>query len=73
MEYTGLIFEFIFLIMGIYLYLFAIGKVSPSDPKVKERGEAFREANKGWMRIGALALIAIMTINIILHIKDLMG
>jgi hypothetical protein len=73
MDYTGLIFEFIFLGMGIYLYLFSIGKVKPSNPETKERGEAFRKANQGWMRIGSLALIAIMTINIVLHLKDLLG
>ena len=71
MEYTGLIFELIFLAAGIYLYLFAIGKVSTTNPEKKKQSEEFREKNGGWLRILSLALVAIMLVNIVLHIKEL--
>lgn len=71
MEYLGLLFEFAFLSMGIYIYLFAIGRVHPKSDAARERSEAFREKNAGWLRPISLALIAIMTINIILHILQL--
>ena len=71
MEYTGLIFELIFLFAGIYLYLFSIGKVSTSDPERKKASEEFRNKNSGWLRIVSLALVAIMLVNVVLHIKHL--
>ena len=73
MEYAGLIFEVLFLSAGVYLYLFAIGKVSTSNPQKKAQSEAFREKNKGWLRYAAMALIAIMLVNIVLHVKELLG
>jgi len=72
MEYTGLIFEILFLCAGVYLYLFAIGKVSTPNPDKKEQSEAFRQNNKGWLRFLSLALVAIMLVNIVLHIQELM-
>ncbi len=71
MEYLGLAFEFIFLAGGIYLYLFAAGKLSSNNKVVSEKSEAFRKENAGWLRIASLALMAIMLINIISHIKQL--
>ncbi len=73
MEYLGLLFELLFLAMGVYLYLFAIGKVSTKDPQARERAEAFRARNGWWLRLLSLALIAIMAVNIYLHLVQLFG
>ena len=71
MEYLGLIFEFLFLGAGIYLYMFAAGKLKSRNIAVSEKSEAFRTANGGWLRILSLALMAVMIINIILHIQQI--
>ena len=71
MEYLGLAFEFVFLGMGIYLYLFAAGKLSSKNKKLSDKSEEFRKENGGWLRIASLALMAIMLINIISHIMQL--
>ena len=73
MEFIGLFFEIIFLVFGIYLYLFAIGKIGIKDSANKAKAEAFRKDNATWMRIGSLALIAIMAVNIYLHISQILG
>lgn len=73
MEYLGLVFELIFLVIGVYLYLFAIGKVSTNDPEARKRAEAFREKNGWWLRLLSLLLIAIMVVNLYLHISQLLG
>lgn len=73
MEYFGLILEFLFLALGIYLYLFTRGLLKSKDPVMQEKAEAFRQKNAGWMRLLSLALIAVMTLEIILHIRDLMS
>ncbi|MEM9822255.1 MAG: hypothetical protein AAF985_14325 [Bacteroidota bacterium] len=72
MEYFGLILEILFLILGIYLYLFTRGVVNSKDPVMQEKADAFRKKNAGWMRLLSLALIAVMTLEIILHVRDLM-
>ena len=69
-EYIGLLFEIIFLILGVYVYLFFIGKVQAKDPQAREKAEAFRQKN-GWLRYAALALVAIMLVNVYLHIAQL--
>lgn len=69
-EYIGLLFEIVFLLIGVYVYLFFIGKVQAKDPKARAKGEAFRQKN-GWMRYAALALVAIMLVNVYLHITQL--
>lgn len=73
MEFLGLFFEIVFLFFGIYLYLFAVGKIEVKDSAKKEKAEAFRKDNATWMRIGSLALIAIMAVNIYLHISQILG
>ncbi len=67
MEYIGLMFEFIFLAIGFYAYRFATGKTrfSPSTQPLADR---FRKENGAWMRPLGLALTAIMSIEIVLHI-----
>lgn len=73
MEFIGLFFEIIFLVFGFYLYLFSIGKLKSKDPDKQAKAEEFRTANSTWMRISALALIAIMSINIYFHIVQILG
>lgn len=71
MEYLGLLFELAFLGMGVYLYLVAIGKIEPKDKEAKERSLAYRKKNSRWLRPVSLALIAIMLVNLVLHLKQL--
>lgn len=71
MEYLGLLIEFIFLAIGLYLYLFAIGRMKTNDPRAQQRAEAFRQRNGWWLRLAALALMAITLINIVLHIMQM--
>jgi hypothetical protein len=73
MDYLGLLMELIFLVFGIYLYLFSIGRVQAGSPESREKAEAFRQRNAWWMRIGALAIIAIMVVNLYLHFLQLSG
>lgn len=73
MEFLGLFFELLFLVMGVYLYLFAIGRVSTKDPNARDRAETFRAKNGWWLRLLSLALIAIMAVNIYLHLVQLFG
>jgi hypothetical protein len=67
MEIIGLLFEFIFLAMGLFAYLFATNKIKFSDAQ-RPMADQFRKENGGWMRILGLALAAIMTLEIVLHI-----
>ena len=69
-EYAGLIFELLFLGLGIYMYLFATGVVKFKDPAARERAEQFRKQNHVWMRLLALALIAIMGLNVAIHLAS---
>lgn len=71
MEYIGLILEIVFLLFGVYVYLFAIGKTKAKDAASQQRAEAFRKSNGWWLRLASLALVAIMLINIIVHIQQL--
>ncbi|MEY2904662.1 MAG: hypothetical protein RJA52_678 [Bacteroidota bacterium] len=67
MDYLGLFTEFIFLGIGIYVYLFAIGKIKFNSPQAIK----FRDENATLLRFLALAVIAIMTVNIIFHFKQI--
>ena len=73
MEYLGLIFEVVFLGLGVYLYLFAIGKLTSKNPEIQKKAEAFRQKNKTWMRISGLLIMALMSVNIYLHIVELIN
>jgi len=73
MEFIGLFFEFIFLLGGVYLYLFAIGRIKLKDHANKAKAEAFRDNNSSWLRFAALALTAIMLVNILVHVRQLMA
>jgi len=72
MEYLGLLFEIIFLVIGIYLYLFVRGFVTQKDPEKQLKMDEFRKENGWWLRLAAIALIAVMTLNIALHIQQLL-
>ncbi len=71
MEYLGLVIEFIFLFFGIGVYLFAKGWFTPKDILRAKNTDEIRKNNGGWMRIIGLALAAIMTVNIIIHLQQL--
>jgi hypothetical protein len=73
MEYVGLLVEFLLLLTGVYLYLFAIGRLKFKDEATRQKAEQFRAQNATWLRFGALALMAIMLVNIIAHIGQLMA
>ena len=73
MEYLGLFFEFVFFALGMYLYLFSIGKLTSKDPEIQKKAEAFRLKNKIWMRLSGLLIMALMSVNIYLHISSLIN
>jgi hypothetical protein len=69
----SLIIEIAFLGIGIYLYLFARGLVSFGKPEARARAESFRQDNATWMRLLGLGLAAIMALNVVFHIREMMG
>lgn len=73
MEYVGLFVEILLLIAGIYLYLFAVGRLTFKEGPTRQKAEAFRQNNSTWLRLAALALTAIMVVNIFVHISQLMA
>ncbi len=73
MEYFGLILEIIFLALGVYIYLFSRGVIKSKSPEAEKKAAIFRDKNGRWLRIIAIMLIAVMSIEIILHVRDLMS
>lgn len=73
MQVASLVIEVLLFGLGLYLYLFAIGQVRTKDAEVQKKMNDFRSQNKGWMRYGGLALMAVMLVNIVLHVRELMG
>lgn len=73
MEYLGLFVEILLLLAGVYLYLFAIGKLKFKDEGTRKKAEQFRTQNSTWLRLGAMALMAIMVVNIFVHLSQLMA
>lgn len=69
MDIAGLIFEFFFLGVGILTYAFARGFLTPPNKDIQKSAEEFRQRNGGWLRLLGIAIIAIMTLNIALHLK----
>jgi hypothetical protein len=70
MEYIGLVFEIVFLMLGIWVYRFATGKIkfhATQQPLI----ERFRLENKGWMRLTSMLLTAIMMVEIALHLVQI--
>jgi len=72
MEYLGLFVELIFILGGIYLYLFSTGRIKGKNTKVNEKSETFRKENGGWLKILSLALVAIMTVNFVIHLMQIL-
>ena len=70
MELLGLFFEIIFWLFGVFMYFLAIGKV-PISPRYTEVYQNFQKMNGTWLRYVALLLIAMMTVNIGLHLTTL--
>lgn len=70
MELFGLLLEVLFLLFGIGMYLYARGLLHSKDPAMQQKAEAFRKTNGWWIRLAALALIAIMAVNIFLHLQS---
>ncbi|MBB4077757.1 hypothetical protein GGR28_000358 [Lewinella aquimaris] len=68
----GLVIELLFLALGVYLYLFARGAVKVGKPDTRSRAEEFRRDNATWMRLLGLALAAVMLLNVILHVRELL-
>lgn len=73
MEFIGLFVELLILAAAIYLYLFSIGRLKVKDLAAQKKAEQFRKANGSWLRIMALALMAIFSLNIFAHIGELLG
>lgn len=72
MEYVGLLFEVLFFALGVYVYLFARGKFSAADPTTRKRMDDFRAKNSWWLRLAGLAIMAVMLLNIALHVQQLL-
>jgi hypothetical protein len=70
---AGIIVQLLLLGAGVYLYLFAIGAVSAKNPAFREQSEAFRRENSRWLRVLSLALMAIMFVNVLLSLRDLLA
>lgn len=71
MELAGLVFEAIFLLIGIYVYRLSTGKMRVHANQ-RPALERFVKENGRIMRILSLALIAMMTFEIFLHIIQLL-
>jgi hypothetical protein len=67
MEILGFIFEWVLFGVGLYIYRFSIGKI-PFHSTQQPIAERFRKENGGWMRIAGLLLMAIMAVEIALHL-----
>lgn len=73
MGYAGLVIELLFLAFGIYIYLLSRGFVKFGNAETRKRTEEFLTNNASWMRLLALALIAVMSLNVFLHLRDLLA
>mgnify|MGYP001552515486 CR=1 FL=1 len=71
MEYLGLIFEIVFFFIALYVYMLARGMVKVTDPALARQFDQMKKRFGPFIRILALALMAVMLLNIILHIKAL--
>lgn len=72
-ESIGLLVELLFFLLGLQVYRFASGKIEPRDDKAKRKAEQFRKENAGWMKPLALFLMAIMAIEILVHLSQLLS
>ncbi|MEO0341268.1 MAG: hypothetical protein AAF242_18915, partial [Bacteroidota bacterium] len=70
MKFTALIVQLILLAIGTYLYLLSIGALKFKNPNQQEKVNQFRKENS-WLRILALALMAIMFFNVVLTVMEM--
>ncbi|GAB5551281.1 MAG: hypothetical protein Sapg2KO_08720 [Saprospiraceae bacterium] len=70
-QYVGIIVELLLLGVGVYIYLFSIGVAKIKKPSNAEKAEKFRQENGSWLKILALALMAIMFFNVVLSLGAL--
>lgn len=73
MQIASLIIELLLFGLGLYLYLYARGRIRAKDPQTQKKMDDFRQSNGAWMRLGGLALMAIMLVNIVLHVQDMLA
>jgi hypothetical protein len=66
MEYIGLLFEILFLLLGIFVYRLSTGKLKVNEAQ-RPAMERFIKENGRIMRLLSLALMAIMAVEIALH------
>ena len=71
MEYLGLLVEMGFFALGLYLYLLVRGFIRPKTEEKRKAIDAFRKKNGWWLRVLSIALMAVMGLNIFLHIISL--
>ncbi len=67
MEFIGLLFEILFLLLGVFVYRLSAGKMKVHEMQ-RPAMERFIKENGSIMRLLSLALIAIMTVEVLLHI-----
>lgn len=70
-SYIGLLTEIAFFCAGIYLYLFAVGRIKYSNFEAEAKAQRIRKENGGMLRLLSLAVVAIMAVNIFLSLRDL--
>jgi hypothetical protein len=70
-QYVGILVEILLLAVAIYIYLFAIGVTKIKKPGQAEKAEKFIKENGSWLKILALALMAIMFFNVVLSLGAL--
>ena len=73
MEYLGVRVELLLFGLGLYLYLFSRDLIKIKDEERQAKAAAFREQNGMWMRYLGLGLAAIMGLNLMLHLRMLLG
>ncbi len=73
MEYLGLLVELLFFALGLYVYLLVRGFIRPKTEEKRKAIDAFRKKNGWWLRVLSLALMAVMGLNIFLHIASLLA
>lgn len=67
----GFVIQLLFLAIGVYLYLFSRGWIRFGNSEVRQKSEAFRAENAGWMRFLGLALAAVMLANIVIGFLEM--
>lgn len=72
MEFFGILFECVFCYIGWLIYRFSLGKIKFS-PKKQTQMEMMRRENQTLLRVGGLAIMAMMILEIGLHLIQLIG